>query len=62
MHMKDIMKEANDIIEELEEHLDTYDMVQERTKNDDGTRYTLDEIRKIIDNKGRREDYDKNNK
>lgn len=42
----DILFKANQIIHSTFEHEEIADMLEERAKNDDGTRYDLDDILK----------------
>lgn len=42
--IKDILKQANDIVNDFDEFLDISDIIDERTKKDNGKRYTMNEI------------------
>lgn len=49
--MKDILKQANELIDEFEEHLEIFEMLEEREGRDNDTTYTLDEVKEIIKKK-----------
>lgn len=42
--IKDILKQANDIVNDFDEFLDISEIIDERTKKDNGKRYTMNEI------------------
>lgn len=45
----DILKEANKIVMEVEEHMDIASMIENRENKDNGKRYSLEDVRRKID-------------
>lgn len=45
-------EEMKEIIDEIE-HIEIYNMIQERNKNDDGTRYSLSELKEMLEKQKR---------
>lgn len=43
-----ILEEANKIVKEAEEHMDIAGMIEDRNNNDDGTRFSLNEVKDIL--------------
>ena len=51
-------KEAAELCKRIQteevEHIEVYDLIQERNKNDDGKRYSLSEVKDILKRKKQR--------